>query len=308
MTNLLYRIALLLAVTLAAVDLPAADYLEPGNKPVKVASGCKFTEGPAVDSQGNVFFSDGPNDRIMQIAADGKVSIFRQPCGRANGMEFDNEGRLVMCQSAGATGKRRVARLETDGSEVVLADTFEGKQFNAPNDLTIDRKGRIYFTDMAPPTEKNPTMPPAVYRIDGPGKVVKVIDNLLRPNGIVITPDNKTLYVSDRGVQKLQRYKVAEDGSLKPDGTVYDFSPDRGIDGMCIDIKGNLYTTAGKGKTSGVYIFSPEGKKLDVIPVPETPTNCVFGGADRKMLYVTAGRSLYRVQLTIEGFAVYWPK
>lgn len=291
-----------LATALLVGPVAADDYLAPQAKVVKVVSGCKFTEGPAVDAQGNVFFSDGANDRIMKLAPDGMVSIFRQPCGATNGMEFDAEGRLVMCQSSGAKGKRRVARLEHDGSEKALAETYDGKRLNAPNDLTIDRQGRIYFTDIAAPTgDKPPELASGVYRIDAPGKVVRVIDNLQRPNGIVITPDNKTLYVSDRGVQKLHRYKVAEDGSLTADGVVYDFSPDRGIDGMCLDVEGNIVAAAGQGKTTGLFVVSPDGKLLLHQPLPEFATNVAFAGKDFCDIYMTATTSVYHVRTAKPG-------
>lgn len=279
----------------------AEEYLAPGAQGEKAVSGCRFTEGPALDADGNLYFSDGPNDRIMRRSPDGTVSIFRQPCGQTNGMKFDAEGRLVMCQSAGAKGKRRVARIEVDGKEIVLAEAYEGKKLNAPNDLTIAVNGRIYFTDMAPPNATNLELPSAVYRIDAPGQVVRVIDNLGRPNGIVLTPDNKTLYVSDRAEQKLHRYDVAADGSLSNDSVVYDFSPDRGIDGMCLDAEGNIVAAAGQGATTGLFVVSPQGKLLLHKPVPEFATNVCFAGEDFRELFITASTSVYRFKTVKPG-------
>jgi gluconolactonase len=311
-SRILLGVAFLLNVGLSgwAADVVSADEvfsdaIVSDDGPVKVASDCKFTEGPAVDAKGNLFFSDGPNDRIMRLSPDGELSVFRSPCGRTNGMEFDPEGRLVMCQSSGEGGKRRVARLERDGSETVLADQFDGLPFI----------GRIYFTDpnYLPPDQK-PELPSGVYRIDPPESasggnrasgakrsVVRVIEGLLRPNGIVLTADESTLYVSDRGTQKLLRYLVAADGSLSPDGTVYDFSPDRGVDGMCLDAEGNIFAAAGEGATTGLFVVSPAGKLLAHRPMPEFSTNVAFGGRDGRDLFLTAGTSVYRLQSRTPG-------
>lgn len=297
-----FRIVLFAGVVSAAEFAQAEGVLEPGTKVVRVTGGCKFTEGPAVDAQGNLFFSDGPNDRIMKRAPDGTMSIFRQPCGAVNGMEFDTEGRLVMCQSAGAKGKRRVARIDADGSEIALAETYEGHRLNAPNDLTIDKQGRIYFTDIATPMgDKPPELASGVYRIDAPGKFVRVISDLARPNGIVISPDNKTLFVSDRGSQKVHRYQVAADGSLTPDGILYDFSPDRGIDGMTLDVDGNIVAAAGQNKTTGLFVVSPAGKLIEHVVLPEFATNVAFAGSDYRDLYMTATTSVYHVRTLKPG-------
>src|SRR5262249_32716808 len=142
-------------------------------------------------------------------------------------------------------------------------------------------------------------------------KVMQLITDLEKPNGIIIAPDMKTLYVANnvpRGKQQLVSYPLKEDGSVGPKKVLYDFGKERGIDGMSIDVKGNIYGMAGSGKTGGLYIISPEGKQLAFVPTPETPTNCCFGGKDHKMLYVTAGKSLYRMRVKEEGFALFWPK
>jgi gluconolactonase len=294
----------------AAAPLAAADeILEPGSKPIKAVDGCEFTEGPVVDAKGNVLFSDGPNDRIMQLAPDGTLTEFRKPCGRVNGMTMDGQGRLVVCQSSGEGGKRRVARFEPDGRETVLSEKFEGKRFIAPNDVCLDADGRIFFTDpyYGPPAEKSqPTS--GVYRIDPDGRVTRVLNNLLKPNGIVITPDNRLIYISDRGTQKLHRYELQSDGSLKPAGIVYDFSPDRGVDGMRLDVEGNIYAAAGQDKTTGLFVVSPKGKLLLHQPLPEFSTNVVFGGEDRRDLYITATTGVYRLRTRIAGAPVPSPQ
>jgi gluconolactonase len=257
-----------------------------------------------MDARGTLFFSDQPNDRVMRLSADGDLAVFREPCGRVNGLMLDNEGRLVMCQSdwEDLGGGRQVSRLELDGSETVLAATFEGSRFIAPNDLTIDRKGRIYFTDpyYGPPHEKSQPSS-GVYRIDSVGVVYLVISDLERPNGIVITPDNRHLLVSDRGTQKLHRYQVLADASLQHESVVYDFSPDRGIDGMWLDQEGNVYGAAGQEETAGLYVISPHGELLQFIRIPEYSTNVTFGGQDLRNLYFTSGTSVYMLRTNIAG-------
>jgi len=293
---------LVAVIWLAVAATQADDILDQAFGVKKVAGGCKFTEGPAVDTDGNLFFSDGQNDRIMRLSPDGELTVFRTPCGRANGLLFDHEGRLLMCQSSGDGGRRRVARLEKDGSETPLAETYGGSRFIAPNDLCIDRKGRIYFTDPWYGGKIEKSQPTSgVYRIDAPGKVVLVINKLQRPNGIVITPDDRLVYVSDRGTQELHRYQVQPDGALKPDGVVYDFSPDRGIDGMWLDVEGNIYGAAGKGETTGLFVISPGGKLLLHKPMPEFSANVTFGGPNMRDLFLTASTSVYKMRSLTPG-------
>ena len=271
----------------------------------------EFTEGPAYGPDRCIYYSDIGNRIMKYDEKTGKTTEYRKPSGRANGLDFDAQGRLVAAEGANTGGNRRVTVTENDGTIKVLADKWKGKRFNSPNDLTIDAKGRIYFTDPRyVGEEKREIDTESVYRIDADGTVTQIITDVQKPNGIILSPDMKTLYLADNHPSKnryLLAFPLKDDGTVGEKKVLHDFAPDRGIDGMCMDVKGNIYATAGKGKTAGVTIFSPEGKKLGFIPTPEDPSNCVFGGEDRKMLYVTAGRSLYRIHLTIEGFAVYWP-
>ena len=280
----------------------------------KLWSEGEFTEGPAYGPDHCVYFSD-IGDRIMKFdPATGKTTEYRNPSGRANGLDFDPKGRLVAAEGANKGGNRRVTITDKDGTIRVLADKWKGKRFNSPNDLTIDSKNRIYFTDPRyVGDEPREIDTESVYRIDPNGAVTQIINDVQKPNGIILSPDMKTLYLADspggeKGKRLLLSYALSDEGAVSKKKVLYDFGADRGIDGMSIDIKGNIYATAGRGKTAGVTIFSPDGKKLDFIPTPEDPSNCVFGGDDRRMLYITAGRSLYRIHLTIDGFAVYWPK
>jgi gluconolactonase len=271
----------------------------------------EFTEGPACGPDGCIYFTD-IGDRIMKYDPVAKrTTEFRNPSGRANGLDFDPIGRLVAAEGANTGGRRRVTRTEKDGTVTVLADKFEGKKFNSPNDLTIDLKGRIYFTDPRyVGDEKRELDHESVYRIDEKGVVTRIIADVQKPNGIVLAPDMKTLYVADSnpaGNQHLLAFALDAAGKLGPKRKIYDFGADRGIDGMCCDVAGNIYGAAGKGDTAGVTIFTPAGKRLAMIPTPEDPSNCVFGDADRKTLYITAGKSLYRIRLNAVGFAAYKP-
>jgi gluconolactonase len=278
----------------------------------KLWSDGEFTEGPAYGPDHCVYFSDIGN-RIMKYNPKSEMTTeFRNPSGRSNGLDFDAQGRLVAAEGANKGGNRRITVTERDGTIRVLADKWKGKRFNSPNDLTIDTKGRIYFTDPRyVGDEPREIDTESVYRIDKDGSVTQIIGDVQKPNGIMLSPDMKTLYLADnnpKGDRLLLAYALKEDGSVGAKKILHNFAPDRGIDGMCIDVKGNIYATAGTGKTGGVHIFNSAGKKIGFIPTPETPSNCIFGGADHKMLYITAGRSLYRIPLNIDGFAVYWPK
>ncbi len=270
----------------------------------------KLTEGPAIGPEGHLYFSDQPNDVIRKLTPDGKVEVVLQPSGVANGLAFDQEGRLLICQSNSgnypedaAAGKRRIVRYEKDGTLTVMAAEYRGKPFIGPNDLCVDAQGRIYFTDPYYPDSGAEKSQPysGVYRIDAPGEVTLVVRDLQKPNGILITPDQHLMYISDRGTQLLHRYQVQPDGSLTPAGVVFRF-PDRGIDGMAIDTKGLLYGAAGEGETTGVYVIDPyENKLIDFKPFPATAYNVCFGGAEGSSLYVCAGGSVYLLKTKNQG-------
>jgi len=278
----------------------------------KIWGNGEFTEGPAYGPGGCIYFSDIGN-RIMKFdPASGKTTVYREPSGRANGLDFDTRGCLVAAEGADTGGKRRVTRTEKDGKMRTLADRWHGRRFNSPNDLTIDTKDRVYFTDPRyVGNEKREIDTESVYRIDPDGIVTQIITDVQKPNGIILSPDMKTLYLADSnpgGNQHLLAFALRPDGSVGRKRLLHDFGKDRGIDGMCVDVKGNIYGAAGSGTKGGIYIFDRAGRRLAFIPTPEVPTNCVFGGRDRKTLYVTAGKSLYRIKLRVAGFAVFWPK
>jgi gluconolactonase len=305
----------LLAVLAGGPPLAAAEnpILPDGARLEKVWGEGSFTEGPAYGPDGRVYFSD-IGDRIMAYdPKTGRTAVYREPSGRANGLDFDPKGRLVAAEGANAGGRRRVTVTEPDGTVRVLADRWQGKRLNSPNDLTIDTQGRVYFTDPRyVGDEPREIATESVYRIDPGGAVTQVIADVQKPNGIILSPDMRTLYLADsnpRGNQHLLAFPLKPDGTVGPKRLLHDFGKGRGIDGMCVDTRGQIYAAAGRvaDKDAGVYVFDPDGKQLALIPTPEDPTNCVFAGPDRKTLYVTAGKSLYRIPLKVEGFAVYWP-
>jgi gluconolactonase len=238
--------------------------------------------------------------------ASGKTTVFRDPSGRANGLKFDGKGRLIACEGANTGGNRRISI--TEGDKVrTLADSFMGKRFNSPNDLALDRKGRVYFTDPRyVGNEKRELDGESVYRVDPDSTVTRIITDVQKPNGIVLSPDQKTLYLADnngapKGVRHLLAFPLHDDGTVGDKKLLHDFGADRGIDGMTVTANGLIVATAGRQQTAGIYVFTPEGKKVGSLLTPEDPSNCCFGGKDLKTLYITAGKSLYRVSALLAG-------
>ena len=285
---------------------------------VEVATAVAFTEGPTVDREGTVYFSEMVSLRIMKLSASGVLSTFRERSNNANGLLIDPQGRLVACEGAESqrTGvlvkfKPQVTRTDLRTGKIeVLADQYQGKPFVAPNDVTIDGKGRLYFTDLTGG---------AVYRIDGPRQLVRILTapDIQRPNGIQISPDDKALYLieannAERGARLIRAYDLSADGTVSNMRVHYNFYPGRSGDGMSIDSQGNLYVSAGMNQLrgtsetldtrTGVYIISPQGKLLKFIPIAEDfITNNAFGGPDMKTLYVTAGKTLYKLRTDVAG-------
>lgn len=288
-----------------------------------------FLEGPAADAAGNLFFSDIAGNRILKMDLKGKVHVFRVDSGRTNGNTFDQEGRLLSCEgNEQGVGRRRIVRTDLKTNKIeVLTEQYEGKKYNSPNDIVVDTKGRVWFTDpfYGPDRSALEMDVEGVYRIDPDGKVTRVLDQkrIDRPNGIAITPDGKRLYLVDShpkigGNRKIWAFTVEEDGSLGKQTLVYDFGKGRGGDGMRLDSKGNLWVTAGisykrsAGEDTsvppGVYVIHPEGKLLGRIPVGEDLiTNLTFGGPDRQTLYITAGKTVYQIRVAEPGYSLYPP-
>ncbi len=287
----------------------------------------EFTEGPAGAADGSILFSDIGN-RIMRFnPADGATSVFRSPSGKANGLKFDPRGRLVACEGAAEGGNRRISITEANGMVRTLADRFQGKRFNSPNDLAIAPSGRIYFTDPRYVGDESRELDfEGVFLVEPNGDVRLATRDVQKPNGIIITADAHTVYLADnnndpRGNHHLLAFDVAPDGSLTGKRLLYDFGAGhRGIDGMTLDVEGNIYATAGGGREAGIYVFSPTGEPLAFIATPGDPSNCVFGiGRESSTLYITGGLpksagstgrppyALYRIRLAIDGYHVFPP-
>jgi gluconolactonase len=295
---------------------PAIDQIVPASPAIqKLAEGLVFTEGPVWIRQGYLLFSDVPSNVIYKWTGDSKVEVFRKPSGYngtdapagafigSNGLTLDRQGRLTICEH----GNGRVTRLEKDGKLTVLADKYEGKRLNSPNDAVYKKDGALYFTDPPYGFVKQDEDPKkelkfnGVYRLAG-GKLQLVYRELTRPNGLAFSPDEKYLYVANSDPQRKiwMRFEVSSAGGLANGKVFYDVTnqtADGLPDGMKIDQKGNLYCS-GPG---GVWIFSPAGKHLGTIQPPETPANLAWGDADGKTLYITARKGLYRIMLQIPG-------
>ena len=292
---------------------------------LEVAASLAFSEGPAYHPDGRFFFTDIANNKIVVLDAStpaGTVGrtpgVFRKPSGRANGLAIDREGRLLACEGADVGGNRRVTRTEEDGTITVLASGYLGKPLNSPNDLTLDQRGRIYFTDPRYGARSDMEMAvEGVYRVDTGGEVTRIIDHLERPNGIGVSPDQQTLYVVDNnqeegGSRKVWAYPLTGDGSVGRARVLYDFGTGRGGDGICLDRKGRVYVTAGlnvpapandSSVAAGVYVLSPAGALLEFLPIPEdVVTNCTFGDPDGRTLFITSGKTLFSTRRDTPGF------
>jgi gluconolactonase len=258
----------------------------------KVSDGFGFTEGPAVNSNGDLYFVDDPNSKIyFWSVSEQKLSVFVEQSAHANGMYVDRNDLLVVCE--GETGC--VVSYDKLAKRTVLASVFDGKRFNKPNDLWIDPKGGIYFTDPVYGKEYKVVQDGehVYYIVPDRSKVLKVVTDLVKPNGIIGTPDGKLLYITDQVAGKVWRYAIQPAGTL----TDKNLFTNIGVDGMTIDHRGNVYVTADQ-----IYVFDPNGKEIQRIKVPEEPANICFAGKDRKTLYITARKGLYRLQMNVHGF------
>ncbi len=279
----------------SAQNLPDLPVIRHGAVLETLALGFSFTEGPTPDSKGNVYFTDQPNDRIMEWTIAEKLITFMQPSGRSNGMFTDSQGNIWSC----ADEKTELWKIGTDGSKQVVVSGFEGKPFNGPNDVWVRPDGGAYVTDpfYARPWWNYKLMPQTAERVyyiaPGSSKAVAVIDDLEKPNGIVGTPDGHFLYVADIKANRTFRYLIGKDGSLSGKQLFCEL----GSDGMTMDELENIYITG-----DGVTIFDKTGKKIGNIPVPGPWTaNVCFGGADHKSLFITATTGLYRVKMNVKG-------
>ena len=298
-------------------------------------AGVVLTEGCASAPDGMIYFSDitfshvsKDKNGVMEAGhiwkfnpKTKKTTLFRSPSGMSNGIKFDAAGNMIVAEGADFGGRRLIKTDMKTGKSYILAGMFENRRFNSPNDITIDEKGRIYFSDpryLGHEPIEQPVQ--AVYRVDPDGSITRIITDAGKPNGVCVSPDQKTLYVvsndnghwgierlpkdapARKGLMALLAYDLAADGSAKFRKILVDYAPEDGPDGLCADVDGNLYVAVRDEKTPGIHVYSPEGKKLAYIKT-EIPTNVGFGrGTESKTLYITAGKSLYRINLNKDGY------
>jgi gluconolactonase len=322
---------------LLAAPAGAADPIVPPDAKLEKLfdGGLVLTEGVAVAPDGTVYFSDITFTHVSKEKKEpveaghiwkldpktGKAEIFRSPSGMSNGLKFDAEGNLLAAEGADQGGRRLTRTDMKTGKSYILASEYEGRPLNSPNDITIDEKGRIYFSDPRYLGHEPIDQPvQAVYRIDPDGSIHRIITDAGKPNGVAISPDQKTLYVvshdngntgigrvpekapAKKGAMTLMAYDLAPDGTAKFRKTLVDYAPNDGPDGMVCDKDGNLVVAVRDLTKPGIYIYSPEGKELGYIKT-EVPTNVGFGrGEAANVLYITAGKSLYRIKLNTEGY------
>ena len=300
--------------TLLEVHDPALHRLVPSDGALeRVATGFAFTEGPVWVGD-HLLFSDLPNNRIVRyrrLPEGPEITTFRYPSGfplgrptrveqpGSNGLTLDRQGRLLACEH----GNRRVSRTEPDGSVVTLADRWQGKRLNSPNDVVVRSDGAVFFTDppygLANRTEGKELPFQAVYRIDPDGALHRLVDDFDRPNGLAFSPDERTLYVDDTARRHIRAFDVSADGDLT-NGRVWaslEHPEEGGPDGMKVDVEGNVYCTA----AGGIWVFAPSATLLGRILTPERPANCAWGEADRRTLFITARPSVYRLRVAVPG-------
>ena len=268
----------------------------PGATVEKLAGGFAFTEGPTCDADGNLLFTDQPNDRILKWSTERRLSTFLQPAGRANGMYFAPGGDLIAC----ADEKTALWSIAPNGTTTVLLDAYANMALNGPNDVWVRPDGALYFTDPFYPRswwsyDTRPQDGEHVYFLSADRqRLTRVITDMTRPNGIIGTPDGRTLFVADIGAKQTFRYDSAPDGRVSGKTLVVD----EGSDGMTLDAEGHLYLTG-----NGVMVFDSRGQQIEHIPIPDEKwtANVSFGGKDRRTLFITASTGLYGIRMRVRG-------
>ena len=340
-----FYLLLALAIGIVLMSVPPAEAQEgmPSGDPSIISAGAELetlftggmvlTEGVAAGHDGMIYFSDitftfqGGKDGVeaghiwKYNPETGETTIFRSPSGMSNGIKFDANGDMIVAEGADFGGRRVIRTDMKTGKSYIIAGLYDGRPFNAANDITIDEKGRIYFSDPRYLGHEPVDQPVVgVYRIDPDGSIHRIITDAGKPNGVAVSPDQKTLYVvsndngavgfdrlpagapTHKGRMALLAYDLAPEGTAKYRKTLVDYYPEDGPDGLVVDVEGNLYVAERSIKRPGIAVRSPEGKELAFIPT-ELPTNVGFGrGADSKTLYITAGKSLYRIKMMKEGY------
>ena len=262
--------------------------------PKKLHDGFQFVEGPTPDAEGNVYFSDIPDEKIHVHTVEGELETFMTGSKRCNGLGFDEKGRLWACQG----GEGRVIRIDMDTKEITpIAATMDGGPFLSPNDLALDAHGGAYFTDPAYWRHPDSKVDEAVYYVDKDGNITRLVEKLLRPNGLLLSPDGKTMYLLPMGEKRLIAYEVLSPGKIGPGRDLVKLPA--GGDGLTCDTEGNLYLT--QPRLRSIVVYSPEGKELDSVKLRRSPSNICFGGPGFDQLYVTAGDSFYHIPVNRSG-------
>jgi gluconolactonase len=298
-----------LAAGLYQANPGSEQVIAPGATLEKLWGDGAFTEGGALAADGSILFSD-IGDRIMRYdPKSGQTTVFREPSGRANGMIFDASGRLIVAEGANSGGRRRVSITERDGTVRTLADKYDAKAFNSPNDVAVDSQGRVYVSDPRYVGEEPRDLDfEGVFLIGREGDAIPLLTTAIKPNGLALSPDEKTLYISDNGRQRrvLIAAQRGANGKVSSPKVIHDFGAGDGIDGMTVTVDGRIVAAGASEGKGAVLVISPAGKIVATIPVPEEPANVEFGGDDRKTLYIMAGKSLYRIKTTMTGYHL-WP-
>jgi gluconolactonase len=275
----------------AEVPFASSPVVESGAVMERITTGHGFTEGPVYDDRtGFFYFVDIPLNSLVRIAPDGSRRTITRRSGSANGLAIDRNGTLIGCLN----GDRCVVAIDTAGTYSILADRYEGKRLNNPNDCWVDNRNGIYFTDPAYYLHMTREQDGEHVYYLSPDRttVVRVAGDLVTPNGLVGTPDNRFLYIADPGGRSIYRYRINADATLSEKTTF----AESGSDGMTMDSEGNVYLTSG-----GIRVYNPAGELIETIPVPESPSNVAFGGPDRKTLYITARTSVYTIRMRVRG-------
>jgi gluconolactonase len=292
----LLTVALCLVLTVSnpfAEENENTQITAPGARLIKIAEGFRYTEGPAWGPDGNLYFTDKSSSRILKWSPENGVSDFRIDPGGANGLIFNDSGDMIVCESA----SRRVITIAPDGSETVLADSYEGGKLNSPNDACVDSNGGIYFSDHSMRSKEilEQKGDHIYYISPDRSRIIKVTGDLQYPNGVILNPVGDKLYVTDSGAKKTYVYTVNPDGTLK-DKKVF---ADEGYDGLAMDVNGNVYITP---ITDMVSVYDPGGRRIGEIPTPSRPANICFGGIGMKTLFLTCGSTVYSIEMSIMGF------
>jgi gluconolactonase len=295
MNKALYSVCCIICGVSGSVYSQTKSLFSADEKPHLISKQFSFTEGPAVDKQGNVFFTDQPNNKIWKYDTDGKLSVFMDNAGRPNGMYFDSKGNLIVC----ADEHNQVWQISPDKEVKVLVNNLNGKLLNGPNDLWVDKKGGIYFTDPYYQRDywtrtKTELDGQKVYYLNNSKLEPEIVEeSLIKPNGIVGSPDGNYMFIADIAANKVYKFNIDTDGTLN-DKQVF---ANQGADGLTLDERGNVYLAG-----NGITVYNLRGEKIAHIDIPEPwSANVCFGGKNKDVLFITASKAIYALKMNVRG-------